>query len=50
MTQNAKAQKMQMCVFVQNRKNGNGNNFYTNQNLDPLSTSKWPSEPQFCER
>jgi hypothetical protein len=56
MPQNAKTQKMQMCVFVQNRKNGNGNiyvlchNYYTNQNLDPLSTSKWPSEPQFCER
>ena len=21
-----------------------------NQDLDPLGTSKWPSEPQFCER
>ena len=27
-----------------------GHNFWTNQSLDPLSTSKWPSEPQFCER
>ena len=27
-----------------------GNNFRPNQDLDPLTTSKWPSEPQFCER
>ena len=27
-----------------------GHNFWTNYNLDPLSTSKCPSEPQFCER
>ena len=27
-----------------------GHNFWTNQDLGPLSTSKWPSEPQFCER
>ena len=27
-----------------------GHNFRPNQDLDPLSTSKWPSEPQFCER
>ena len=38
------------------QKNENGNicvlchNFWTNQNLDQLSTSKWPSETQFCER
>ena len=25
-------------------------NFWNNQNLHPLSISKWPSEPQFCER
>ena len=25
-------------------------NFWANDNLDPLSISKWPSEPQFCER
>ena len=37
-------------------KNRNGNicilshNFWINQGLDLLSTSKWPSEPQFCER
>ena len=24
--------------------------FWTNWNSDLLSTSKWPSEPQFCER
>ena len=34
---------------------GNGNicilchNFWTNQNLNPLGISKWPSEHQFCE-
>ena len=46
-----------MIVFVQNqKKNGNGDicilchNFWTNQNLDLLSKSRWPSEPQFCER
>ena len=27
-----------------------GHNFWTNYNLDLLRTSKWPSEPQFCER
>ena len=27
-----------------------GHNFWTNWDLAPLSTSKWPSEPQFCER
>ena len=27
-----------------------GHNFWPNQDLDPLSTSKWPSEPQFCEK
>ena len=27
-----------------------GHNFWTNYDLDPLSTSKWPSEPPFCER
>ena len=25
-------------------------NFRANQDLDPLSTSKWPPEPQFCKR
>ena len=25
-------------------------NFWTNWDLDPVSTSKWPSEHQFCER
>ena len=51
------SQILQMCLFVQNRKkNENGNicvlcyNFWTNQNLDKVSTSKWPSELQFCER
>ena len=56
MTQKAKTQKVQICVFVQNRKKRNGNicvlyrNFWTNHNLDQISTTKWPSEPQFCER
>ena len=27
-----------------------GHNFWTNQDLESLSTTKWPSEPQFCER
>ena len=27
-----------------------GHNFWPNQDLDPLSSSKWPLEPQFCER
>ena len=27
-----------------------GHSFWTNQDLDPLSTSKRPSEPQFCGR
>jgi hypothetical protein len=27
-----------------------GHNFWPNQYLDPLDTSKLPSEPQFCER
>ena len=26
-----------------------GHNFWTNQDLDPISTSKWLSEPQFWE-
>ena len=53
----AKNAKTQIHVFVQNCKiNRNGNicvlrhNFWTNQNVDLLSTSKWPLEPQFCER
>ena len=27
-----------------------GHNFCTKLDLDPLSISKWPFEPQFCER
>ena len=27
-----------------------GHIFWPNQYLDPFSTSKWPLEPQFCER
>ena len=60
MTQNTKMQKTketQTHVFVQNCKvkiNGNicalFHYFWSNQNVDLLSTSKWPSEPQFCER
>ena len=56
-TQNAKMQKTQMSTFVQNcKKYKNANicilchNFGTNQNLDSPSTSKWPSEHQFCKR
>ena len=51
---NAKNTNVWFCTKSQ--KNGNGNicvlchNFWTNQNLEQLSTSKWPSEPQFCER
>ena len=42
------------CTKLQT--NGNWNicslchNLWTNQNLDPVITSKWPSELQFCER
>ena len=51
---NAKNANVWFCTKSQ--KNGNGNicilchNFWTNQNLDPLCPSKWPSGPQFCER
>ena len=44
------------CFCTKSPKIGNGNicslchNLWTNQILDLLSTSKWPSEPQFCER
>ena len=54
MTQNAKTQKMQMSVFVQNRKKLEmenicilHHNFWTNQNLDLFCPSKWRSEPQY---
>ena len=53
---NPKTQRTQMHFFLQyHKKNGNGNicilshNFWINQDVDLLSTSKWPSEPQFCE-
>ena len=42
--------------FTKSQKTGNGNicilchNLRTNQILGLLSTSKWQSEPQFCER
>jgi hypothetical protein len=45
-----------VCFWTKLQKNKNGNicvlchNFWTNQNLSPLSTSKWPIELQFCER
>ena len=45
-----------VCFWTKSQKNGNGNicvlchNFWTNQNLNQVSTSKWPSELQFCER
>ena len=50
------ARKANVCFFtkLQNTKNGNicifWHNLRTNQILDLLSTSKWPSKPQFCER
>ena len=54
---NAKNAKKATHVFVQNCKmkiNGNicvlCHNFWSNQNVDLLSTSKWLSESQFCER
>ena len=41
------------CTKLQKKRNGNicvlSHSFCTNQSEDPLSTSKWPSEPQFCE-
>jgi len=53
---NAKNPKNANAGFVQNckiKRNGNicvlCQNFWSNQNVDLLSTSKWPSEPQFCE-
>ena len=49
-----------ICVFVKNRTKMEMetfafcyiwvHEFWTNVDLDLLSTSKWPSEPQFCER
>ena len=49
-----------MSVFVQNRKKMEmeifafcyiwGHNFLTNQDLEPLSASKWLYEPQFSDR
>ena len=58
MTKNTKTQKtemLQMSVFVKNRKRKRYanicvlcHNFCTNYDLDLLSTSKLPSEPQFC--
>ena len=51
---NAKNANPCFCTKLQNTKNGNicilCHNLRTNQILDLLSTSKWPSEPQFCER
>ena len=44
------------CFCTKSQKNRNGSicilchKFWTHQNLDTLSTSKWPSEPQFCEK
>ena len=59
MTQNAhktkNAKKANVFFSTISQKNGNGNicilshNLWINQGLDLLSTSKWPSEPQFCE-
>ena len=44
------------CFFTKSQKSRNRNicvlchNFWPNYNLNLLSTSKWPSELQFCER
>ena len=44
------------CFFTKSQQSRNRNicvlchNFWPNYNLDLLSTSKWPSESQFCER
>ena len=42
------------CTKLQNTENGNictlCHNVCTNYDLDSLSTSKWPSGSQFCER
>ena len=51
---NAKNANVWFCTKSQ--KNGNGSirilfhNFWSNQKLDQLSTTKWPPESQFCER
>ena len=52
-----KAQKTYWAFFFTKlQKTGNGNicvlchKFWTNQDLDMLSISNWPSEPEFCER
>ena len=51
---NAKNTNVWFCTKSQKTWNGNicvfCHNFLTNQNLDQLSISKWPSEPQLCER
>ena len=51
---NAKNANACFCTKLQKIKNGNictlCHNLRTNQILDLLCTSKWPSEPQFCER
>ena len=55
-TQKNQKHKEHKCIFFYNiAKNGNGNicilshNFWMNQGSDLFSTSKWPSQPQFCE-
>ena len=51
---NAKNANECFCTKLQKTENGNMcilcHNFWTNWDLEPWSTSKWPSEPQFCER
>ena len=54
---NTKLKKTQLnFFFTKLQKNRNGNiwilchNFWTNYDLDLLSISNWPSEPQFCKR
>ena len=55
-TKHKNAKNVNVWFCTNSQKNGYGNicilchNFWINQNLDQLSTSKWPSETQFCER
>ena len=41
-TKSQKNENEKICILC--------HSFWTNQNLGKLSTSKWPFEPQFCER
>ena len=51
---NTKNSNVCFCTKLQKNRNGNNcilcHNVWTNWGIDLFSTSKWPSEPQFCER